>query len=147
MDFRRQHHGHYQHKEECADIIANQLIPQDFEVCLTSYEICLIKKSAFKKFSFEYIIIDEAHRVEKVDSLLPQIVRAFICRGRLLITGTRLQNSLKELFALLNFMCPEIFVGYADLDSFLHKDETGSKEEEEKSKEVVEALHKILRPL
>jgi SWI/SNF-related matrix-associated actin-dependent regulator of chromatin subfamily A member 5 len=53
---------------------------------------------------------------------------------------------LKELFVLLNFICPEIFVDYADLDSFLHKDETGSEEEEEKSKKVVEALHKILRP-
>jgi SWI/SNF-related matrix-associated actin-dependent regulator of chromatin subfamily A member 5 len=46
----------------------------------------------------------------------------------------------------LNFICPEIFVDYADLDSFLHKDETGAEEEEEKSKKVVEALHKILRP-
>jgi SWI/SNF-related matrix-associated actin-dependent regulator of chromatin subfamily A member 5 len=35
-------------------------------------------------------------------------------------------------------------VDYADLDSFLHKDETGSEEEAEKSKKVVEALHKIL---
>jgi len=47
---------------------------------------------------------------------------------------------------LLNFICPEIFVDYADLDSFLHKDETDSEEEVEKSKKVVEALHKILRP-
>jgi len=37
-------------------------------------------------------------------------------------------------------------VDYADLDSFLHKDETGSEEEAEKSKKIVEALHKILRP-
>ena len=81
-----------------------------------------------------------------MDSLLSQIVRTFISCGRLLITGTPLQNSLKELFALLNLICPEIFVDYADLDSFLHKDETGVEEEEEKSKKVVEALHKILRP-
>lgn len=67
-------------------------------------------------------------------------------RGRLLITGTPLQNSLKELFALLNFICPEIFVDYADLDSFLHKDENEGEEDEEKSRKVVEALHKILRP-
>lgn len=33
---------------------------------------------------------------------------------------------------------------YADLDSFLHKDEMGAKEEAEKSKK---ALHKIPRPL
>lgn len=133
-------------KEERAGIIAERLIPQDFEVCITSYEICLIEQSALKKFSFEYIVIDEAHRIKNVDSILSNIVRAFISRGRLLITGTPLQNSLKELFALLNFICPEIFVKYEDLDSFLHKDATGTDEEEERSKKVVEALHKILRP-
>ncbi|KAF8915438.1 SNF2 family N-terminal domain-containing protein [Mucidula mucida] len=133
-------------KDERAEIIANKLMPQDFEVCITSYEICLIEKSALKKFSFEYIVIDEAHRIKNVDSILSQIVRSFISRGRLLITGTPLQNNLKELFALLNFICPEIFVEYGDLDSFLHKDADSSEEEEEKSKKVVEALHKILRP-
>lgn len=35
---------------------------------------------------------------------------------------------------------------YEDLDSFLHKDEAGVEGEEEKSRKVVEALHKILRP-
>lgn len=133
-------------KEERAELIANRLIPQDFDVCVTSYEICLIEKSALKKFSFEYIVIDEAHRIKNVDSILAQIVRAFMSRGRLLITGTPLQNNLKELFALLNFICPEIFSDYADLDAFLHKDDSGADGEEEKSKKVVEALHKILRP-
>ncbi|KAF8835498.1 hypothetical protein BDN67DRAFT_1072395 [Paxillus ammoniavirescens] len=133
-------------KEERAELIASRLMPQDFDVCVTSYEMCLIEKSALKKFSFEYIAIDEAHRIKNVDSILAQIVRAFMSRGRLLITGTPLQNNLKELFALLNFICPEIFTDYADLDSFLHKDDAGADDEEEKSKKVVEALHKILRP-
>ncbi|KAI5991718.1 SNF2 family N-terminal domain-containing protein [Pisolithus orientalis] len=133
-------------KEERSEIIAERLIPQDFDVCVTSYEICLIEKSALKKFSFEYIVIDEAHRIKNVDSILAQIVRSFMSRGRLLITGTPLQNNLKELFALLNFICPEIFSDYADLDAFLHKDDSGTGNEEERSKKVVEALHKILRP-
>ncbi|KAF4567505.1 hypothetical protein EYR40_006508 [Pleurotus pulmonarius] len=132
-------------KDERQEIITNRLLPQDFEVCITTYEMCLIERTSFKKFSFEYIVIDEAHRIKNVDSILSQIVRAFTSRGRLLITGTPLQNSLKELFALLNFICPEIFVDYADLDSFLHKD-THGEDESEKSKKVVEALHKILRP-
>ncbi|OCH89738.1 SNF2 family DNA-dependent ATPase [Obba rivulosa] len=133
-------------KEERVELITNRLIPQDFDVLITSYEICLIEKSALKKFSFEYIVIDEAHRIKNVDSILSQIVRSFISRGRLLITGTPLQNSLKELFALLNFICPEIFSDYADLDSFLHKDEADGEDDDAKSKKVVEALHKILRP-
>lgn len=131
-------------REERAATISSRLIPEDFEVCITSYEICLIEKSALKKFSFSYIVIDEAHRIKNVDSILSQIVRSFNSRGRLLITGTPLQNNLKELFALLNFICPEIFSEFGDLDSFLHKDDGGN--EEEASKKVVEALHKILRP-
>ena len=133
-------------KDERAEIIATRLITQDFQVCITTYEMCLIETAALKKFSFEYIIIDEAHRIKNVDSILSQIVRAFISRGRLLITGTPLQNNLKELFSLLNFICPEIFVDYKDLDSFLHKDSQHTDVEEEASKKVVEALHKILRP-
>ncbi|KZT63927.1 hypothetical protein DAEQUDRAFT_72465 [Daedalea quercina L-15889] len=133
-------------KEERAELIATRLIPQDFDVLITSYEVCLIEKSVLKKFSFEYIAIDEAHRIKNVDSILSQIVRSFLSRGRLLITGTPLQNNMKELFALLNFICPEIFSDYADLESFLHKDEAEAEGDDEKSKKVVEALHKILRP-
>ncbi|KAL5508749.1 hypothetical protein ACEPAG_4728 [Sanghuangporus baumii] len=133
-------------KEERAEIIQTRLVRSDFEVCITTYEICLIEKSALKKMSFEYIVIDEAHRIKNVDSILSQIVRAFTSRGRLLITGTPLQNNMKELFALLNFICPEIFSDYADLESFLHKDDGGAANDQEASKKVVEALHKILRP-
>ena len=133
-------------KEERAEIIANRLIPQNFDALVTTYELCLREASSLKKFSFEYIVIDEAHRIKNSDSVLSKIVRSFMSRGRLLITGTPLQNSMQELFSLLNFICPEIFSDYADLDSFLHKDEATGDGDEEKSKKVVEALHKILRP-
>lgn len=67
------------------------------------------EKSTLRKFSWEYIIIDEAHRIKNVDSLLSQIIRTFVSRGRLLITGTPLQNNLQELWALLNFILPDVF--------------------------------------
>jgi SWI/SNF-related matrix-associated actin-dependent regulator of chromatin subfamily A member 5 len=45
-------------KEERAEIITTRLIPQDFEICITSYEICLIEKSTSNKICFKYIIIE-----------------------------------------------------------------------------------------
>ncbi len=92
-----------------AELISETILPGDFDVLITSYEMCLREKSTFKKFSWEYIIIDEAHRIKNVDSLLSQIVRVFSSRGRLLITGTPLQNNLQELWALLNFILPDVF--------------------------------------
>ncbi|KAF8347317.1 SNF2 family N-terminal domain-containing protein [Amanita rubescens] len=124
-------------KEERADLTANCILPQDFEVCITPYEICLIEKSALKKFSFEYIVIDEAHRIKNVDSILSQIVPSFNSRGRMLITGTPLRNSFQELFALLNFICPEIFVNYEDLDGFSHKDDSRTEAEEERARRLL----------
>ena len=93
-------------KDERAEIITQTLLPMDFDVCITSYEMCLREKATFKKFQWEYIVIDEAHRIKNADSLLSQIVRVFNSRGRLLITGTPLQNNLQELWALLNFILP-----------------------------------------
>ena len=84
-------------KEERNALIQSRLIPGDFEVCIASYEMCLLEKGAFKKISWQYIYIDEAHRIKNENSALSQIVRLFNCRNRLLITGTPLQVILVNL--------------------------------------------------
>jgi SWI/SNF-related matrix-associated actin-dependent regulator of chromatin subfamily A member 5 len=40
---------------------------------------------------------------------LSEIVREFKSANRLLLTGTPLQNNLHELWALLNFLLPDVF--------------------------------------
>jgi len=65
--------------------------------------------------------------------MLSQIVRAFSSRGGCSLPERPPHNNLKELFSLLNFICPEY------LDSFLHKDSSRTEVEEEKSKMVVDA--------
>ena len=51
--------------------------------------------------------VDEAHRLKNDDSLLYKYLQDFDTNHRILITGTPLQNSLKELWALLHFIMPE----------------------------------------
>lgn len=122
------------------DLINNRILTQQFDVLITSYEICLREKSTLRKFSWEYIIIDEAHRIKNVDSLLSQIIRTFASRGRLLITGTPLQNNLQELWALLNFILPDVFSSSEDFDEWFK-----SKGDDEPDA-IVKQLHKVLRP-
>ncbi|BEI80198.1 hypothetical protein CcaverHIS002_0107270 [Cutaneotrichosporon cavernicola] len=127
-------------KEERAQLINDQVLTQKFDILITSYEMCLREKSTLRKFSWEYIIIDEAHRIKNVDSLLSQIIRTFTSRGRLLITGTPLQNNLHELWALLNFILPDVFSSSEDFDEWFQ-----SKEGDEPDA-IVKQLHKVLRP-
>ncbi|KAF2403869.1 hypothetical protein EJ06DRAFT_488799 [Trichodelitschia bisporula] len=126
-------------KDERAALINDRLIDQKFDVCITSYEMILREKSHLKKFAWEYIIIDEAHRIKNEESSLAQIVRTFNSRNRLLITGTPLQNNLHELWALLNFLLPDVF---GDSEAF----DRWFEEREDSEEVVVQQLHRVLRP-
>eukprot|EP00026_Physarum_polycephalum_P000788 Phypoly_transcript_00789.p1 GENE.Phypoly_transcript_00789~~Phypoly_transcript_00789.p1 ORF type:complete len:1293 (+),score=424.61 Phypoly_transcript_00789:569-3880(+) len=127
-------------KDERVDLRENKLQPGKFDVCVTTYEIAIKEKSALNKFSWRYIVIDEAHRIKNENSSLSQIVRMFNSQYRLLITGTPLQNNLHELWALLNFLLPDVFASSDDFDNWF------KFEGAEGNVEVVQKLHKVLRP-
>ena len=129
-------------KDERNKLINERLLNCDFDVVISTYEIVIREKSSFKKFAWEYIVIDEAHRIKNEESLLSQIIRMFHSRSRLLITGTPLQNNLHELWALLNFILPDIFSQSELFDEWFK----GGEGEDEKEGDVVGQLHKVLKP-
>lgn len=77
-----------------------------FNAILTTYEIVLKDKAFLGSISWAILMVDEAHRLKNDDSLLYKTLKEFDTNHRLLITGTPLQNSLKELWALLYFIMP-----------------------------------------
>jgi ATP-dependent DNA helicase len=58
---------------------------------------------------WKYIVVDEGHRIKNLDCKLVRELKRYNSANRLLLTGTPLQNNLSELWALLNFLMPEIF--------------------------------------
>ena len=126
-------------KEERHQLINERLVDENFDVCVTSYEMILREKAPLRKFAWEYIIIDEAHRIKNEESSLAQVIRMFNSRNRLLITGTPLQNNLHELWALLNFLLPDVF---GDAEAF---DQWFSGQDRDQDT-VVQQLHRVLRP-
>ena len=126
-------------KDERHELINDRLIDEKFDVCITSYEMILREKSHLKKFAWEYIIIDEAHRIKNEESSLAQIIRIFNSRNRLLITGTPLQNNLHELWALLNFLLPDVFGDSEAFDQWFNNQDSDQDT-------VVQQLHRVLRP-
>ncbi|KAJ9603532.1 chromatin remodeling complex Adenosinetriphosphatase [Cladophialophora chaetospira] len=126
-------------KDDRHALINERLIDEKFDVCITSYEMILREKSHLKKFAWEYIIVDEAHRIKNEESSLAQIIRMFNSRNRLLITGTPLQNNLHELWALLNFLLPDVFGDSEAFDAWF----SGQSEDQDT---VVQQLHRVLKP-
>ncbi|KAJ3163274.1 hypothetical protein HDU88_006372 [Geranomyces variabilis] len=126
-------------KEDRGPLTQDKLLALDFDVCVTSYEMVLLEKASFRKLSWQYIVIDEAHRIKNENSALSQIVRELPCRNRLLLTGTPLQNELKELWALLNFLLPDIFSDSEDFEKWF-------REQGGENDKVANQLHKVLAP-
>ncbi|KAK7805922.1 hypothetical protein U0070_007359 [Myodes glareolus] len=127
-------------KEVRAALIRDEMMPGEWDVCVTSYEMVIKEKSVFKKFHWRYLVIDEAHRIKNEKSKLSEIVREFKSTNRLLLTGTPLQNNLHELWALLNFLLPDVFNSADDFDSWFDtKNCLGDQK-------LVERLHAVLKP-
>merc|ERR1711953_461181 len=100
----------------------------------------LREKSVFKKFNWKYMVIDEAHRIKNEESKLSVIVREIKTNNRLLLTGTPLQNNLHELWALLNFLLPDVFSSSEDFDEWFNTNSCLGDDS------LVKRLHGVLKP-
>ena len=135
-------------KEEREQISRESMEPaqrdedRTWNVCVTTYEVCNLDKNVLNKFAWQYLIIDEAHRLKNEASTFSQTIRSFETRYRLLLTGTPLQNNLHELWALLNFLVPDVFANAEQFDEWFNLD---IEDADEKNK-LISQLHKILRP-
>ncbi|KAG2463900.1 SMCA1 protein, partial [Polypterus senegalus] len=55
-------------KDARAAFIRDVMMPGEWDVCVTSYEMVIKEKSVFKKFNWRYLVIDEAHRIKNEKS-------------------------------------------------------------------------------
>ncbi|KAI9924424.1 hypothetical protein AWENTII_003830 [Aspergillus wentii] len=125
----------------------------NFQVLLTTYEYIIKDRPILSKVKWTHMIVDEGHRMKNSQSKLSSTLSQYYnCRYRLILTGTPLQNNLPELWALLNFVLPNIFKSVKSFDEWFNTPfaNTGGQDRMEMSEEeqllVIRRLHKVLRP-
>ncbi|XP_059450152.1 probable ATP-dependent DNA helicase CHR12 isoform X2 [Corylus avellana] len=121
-----------------------------FNVLITHYDLIMRDKAFLKKIHWYYMIVDEGHRLKNHESVLARtLVSGYQIRRRLLLTGTPIQNSLQELWALLNFLLPHIFNSVQNFEEwfnapFADKGDVSLSDEEELL--IIRRLHQVIRP-
>ncbi|KAI0197564.1 SNF2 family N-terminal domain-containing protein [Astrocystis sublimbata] len=124
-----------------------------FPVVCTSYEMVLRDHAALSKIDWAFIVVDEGHRMKNADAKLFRELQQFKSATRLLITGTPLQNNLKELWSLLHFLMPETFLDWEAFEVWFDfsdlQDEEGTAQfiEDKQNQSLVSKIHKVLQPL
>ena len=128
-----------------------------WNVCITSYQLVLQDEIAFKRRTWHYLILDEAHSIKNFQTQRWQKLLGFKTHARLLLTGTPLQNNLTELWSLMFFLMPSGFdqhSGFAGLEEWLNATrrpadqilEQGKDTLDAQAQQTVSKLHEVLRP-
>uniref|UniRef100_A0A9J8AGK2 DNA excision repair protein ERCC-6-like n=1 Tax=Cyprinus carpio carpio TaxID=630221 RepID=A0A9J8AGK2_CYPCA len=64
-----------------------------------------------REFEWDYVILDEAHKIKSSSTKTAKSARAIPARQRVLLTGTPVQNNLQEMWALFEFACHGSLLG------------------------------------
>ena len=75
-------------------------------VLVTSYSSMLKHKELLVSTEWHYVILDEGHKIRNPQAKVSKAVKEFSTPHRLLLTGSPMQNSLKELWSLFDFILP-----------------------------------------
>ena len=121
--------------------------PNAFHICITSYKLVTQDHQSFRRFKWHYLILDEAQHIKNFKSQRWQLLLNFNSNGRLLLTGTPLQNNLMELWSLMHFLMPNVFESHRDFKEWFSNPLTGMVEgSAEYNDNLIKRLHKVLRP-
>ena len=108
-----------------------------FHILITTYEVVLKDIAVLSKIKWKALIVDEAHRLKNPKARLFEELATVPRDFCVLLTGTPLQNSTEELWALLHFSDPFAF---HSKDDFIEK--FGQLE----NAKQVSDLHSVLKP-
>ncbi|HEV7737745.1 MAG TPA: DEAD/DEAH box helicase, partial [Chlamydiales bacterium] len=91
---------------------------EDYEIVITSYTLLQKDIETYSQFGFSYAILDEAQHIKNRGTRNAKSVKMIQAAHRLILTGTPIENSLEELWSLMDFLMPGFLGTY---DRFLEK--------------------------
>lgn len=107
-----------------------------FDALITTYELALKDAAILRNVKWSYLMVDEAHRLKNNESALYRELSQWTFKSKLLVTGTPLQNNMRELWCLLHFLHPEKFPSAEEFEAnYDTKEQAG-----------VQRLHQALGP-
>ncbi|XP_060645595.1 chromatin-remodeling ATPase INO80 [Drosophila nasuta] len=118
-----------------------------FHVVITSYQLVVSDYKYFNRIKWQYMVLDEAQAIKSAASQRWKLLLAFNCRNRLLLSGTPIQNSMAELWALLHFIMPTLFDSHDEFNEWFSKDiESHAENKTGIDEKQISRLHMILKP-
>ena len=104
------------------------------DVVITSYALARLDAELLARFHFRSLILDEAQNAKNPSSQIARVVRALRADHRLALTGTPVENSLRDLWAIFAFVEPGLL---GSETSFRRRFEVPIAENDAKATEIL----------
>ena len=75
-------------------------------VLVTSYEAVRQHAGLLLQQQWQYVVLDEGHKIRNPDAAITQVCKRFNTGHRLILSGSPIQNKLTELWSLFDFVFP-----------------------------------------
>jgi len=116
-------------------------LEKPYDILLTSYGVWRMESKLLKETFFEVAIFDEIQIAKNYASRIHAALTAVKAKMRLGLTGTPIENHLRELKALFDITLPTYMLGEAEYRDFFIK-----PIEREGNEERMELLSRLIRP-
>ncbi len=112
-----------------------------YDIILTTYGTVRNDSEVLAKHTFYYLILDESQNIKNAESKSYKAVASIHSKYRLALTGTPIENSLSDLWSLMNFLNP------GHLGSFkFFKENYLLPVEKDHDPEKTSALNRLIEP-
>eukprot|EP00057_Strongylocentrotus_purpuratus_P013476 XP_011667950.1 PREDICTED: DNA excision repair protein ERCC-6 [Strongylocentrotus purpuratus] len=75
-------------------------------VLITSFSTVRLRQEMLLRYNWHYVILDEGHKIRNPDAEVTLACKQFRTPHRLILTGSPMQNNLRELWSLIDFVFP-----------------------------------------
>ncbi len=109
----------YAHTAECTsdDLARVAQAPGEslagFDVVVTTYG--LVRRHPWLRgVAWQIVVLDEAQAIKNASSTQTKAVKQLVAQGRIVLTGTPVENHLGDLWSIFDFCCPGLLGSSAD---------------------------------
>ncbi|XP_076819187.1 DNA excision repair protein ERCC-6-like [Clavelina lepadiformis] len=97
-------HNSGTHKGSQSALIDNMTLSRG--ILVTSYERVRLALENLLSKSWHYVILDEGHKIRNPEATITHSVKMFATPHRIILSGSPIQNHLRELWSLFDFVFP-----------------------------------------
>ncbi len=121
----------------------NQYDFENVDLVITTYNTVALDLVELKKFTFNYIVLDESQAIKNPTSKRYKSVCMLKAKNRIVATGTPIENNTFDLYAQFNFLNPGFFGSQKDFKD-KYANEIDGKNDIARADELKKMIHPFL---